>query len=111
MTRFISKNILRATTIALAMGAAIGATTASAADKITIIVGGIEKQIYLPVVLTQQLGYFKDEGLDVELLNTRAGVEAVAAEGGDLGDNHRKGLISNTKYHMRRFTAALRHLR
>jgi NitT/TauT family transport system substrate-binding protein len=76
VTRFISKNILRATTIALAMGAAIGATTASAADKITIIVGGIEKQIYLPVVLTQQLGYFKDEGLDVELLNTRAGVEA-----------------------------------
>jgi NitT/TauT family transport system substrate-binding protein len=76
VTRFISKNILRATTIALAMGAAIGATTASAADKITIIVGGIEKQIYLPVVLTKQLGYFKDEGLDVELLNTRAGVEA-----------------------------------
>ena len=76
MTRFISKDILRAATMALAISAAMGATSASAADKITIIVGGIEKQIYLPIVLTQQLGYFKDEGLDVELLNTRAGVEA-----------------------------------
>ena len=27
-------------------------------------------------MLTQQLGYFKDEGLDVELVNSRAGVEA-----------------------------------
>ncbi|TIO63153.1 MAG: ABC transporter substrate-binding protein, partial [Mesorhizobium sp.] len=35
-----------------------------------------EKQICLPAVLTQQLGYFKDEGLDVELVNSRAGVEA-----------------------------------
>jgi NitT/TauT family transport system substrate-binding protein len=76
VTRFISKNILRAATLALAMSAAIGATGAFAADKITIIVGGMEKQIYLPAVLTQQLGYFKDEGLDVELLSTRAGVEA-----------------------------------
>lgn len=76
MTRSISKDILRAATMALAISAAMGATSALAADKITIIVGGIEKQIYLPVVLTKQLGYFKDEGLDVELLNTRAGVEA-----------------------------------
>ncbi|MEP9367283.1 ABC transporter substrate-binding protein [Xanthobacter sp. VNH20] len=49
---------------------------AFAADKITIIVGGMEKQIYLPAVLTQQLGYFKEQGLDVELISTRAGVEA-----------------------------------
>lgn len=49
---------------------------ALAADKISIIVGGMEKQIYLPAVLTERLGYFKDEGLDVELINSRAGVEA-----------------------------------
>ncbi len=52
------------------------ATAASAADKITIIVGGMEKQIYLPAVLCEQLGYFKAEGLDVELINARAGVDA-----------------------------------
>ncbi|MBP2302007.1 ABC transporter substrate-binding protein [Azospirillum picis] len=49
---------------------------ALAAEKIVIIVGGMEKQIYLPAVLTERLGYFKDEGLDVELINSRAGVEA-----------------------------------
>jgi NitT/TauT family transport system substrate-binding protein len=36
----------------------------------------MEKQIYLPAVLTEKLGYFKDEGLDVELINSRAGVDA-----------------------------------
>lgn len=49
---------------------------AQAADKLTVIVGGMEKQIYLPAVLTERLGYFKDEGLDVELINSRAGVDA-----------------------------------
>ncbi|RVC65198.1 ABC transporter substrate-binding protein, partial [Mesorhizobium sp. M00.F.Ca.ET.038.03.1.1] len=75
MTRLISKRVLRSALLTLAMVGA-GASAASAADKITIIVGGMEKQIYLPAVLTQQLGYFKDEGLDVELVNSRAGVEA-----------------------------------
>ena len=40
------------------------------------MVGGYEKQIYLPAKLTERLGYFKDEGLDVELLNQPAGVDA-----------------------------------
>lgn len=48
---------------------------AHAAD-VSLMVGGIEKQIYLPAVLAEQLGYFKDEGLDVELLSEPAGVEA-----------------------------------
>lgn len=43
---------------------------------VSLMVGGIEKQIYLPVLLAQQLGYFRDEGLDVELLSEPAGVEA-----------------------------------
>src|SRR6266436_7888831 len=55
----------------------IGANGAAmAADKISIMVGGIEKIIYLPAKLAEQLGYFKDEGLDVELLSEPAGVEA-----------------------------------
>lgn len=49
---------------------------ALAADKITIIVGGMEKQIYLPAKLAEQLGYYKEQGLDVELINTKAGVDA-----------------------------------
>jgi len=49
---------------------------AQAADKITIMVGGVEKQIYLPAKLAEQLGYFKDEGVEVEILTEPAGVDA-----------------------------------
>src|SRR5258706_7841908 len=47
-----------------------------AAEKIMIMVGGIEKQIYLPARLTENLGYFKEQGLDVELQSESAGVNA-----------------------------------
>ncbi len=56
--------------------ALIAASGAFAADRISIIVGGMEKQIYLPPVLCEKLGFFKEQGLDVELINSRAGVEA-----------------------------------
>src|SRR5690242_18975663 len=61
---------------ALLTAASFAATAAHAADKLTVMVGGYEKQIYLPAKLTEALGYFKDEGLDVELLNEPAGVDA-----------------------------------
>lgn len=54
----------------------VGSATAMAADKVSIMVGGYEKHIYLPAKLAESLGYFKDEGLDVELLNEGAGVDA-----------------------------------
>jgi NitT/TauT family transport system substrate-binding protein len=61
---------------AAALAATFAATTSHAADKVTIMVGGFEKQIYLPAKLAESLGYFKDEGLDVTLLNEPAGVDA-----------------------------------
>jgi NitT/TauT family transport system substrate-binding protein len=52
-------------------------SAARAADnKIAIMVGGIEKQIYLPAKLAEKLGYFKAEGLEVELLSEPSGVNA-----------------------------------
>lgn len=51
-------------------------TAAQAAEPITIMVGGINKIIYLPAKLTEALGYFKDEGLTVELQSQPAGVDA-----------------------------------
>jgi NitT/TauT family transport system substrate-binding protein len=60
----------------LLTAASFASTAAHAADKITIMVGGYEKQIYLPAKLAESLGYFNDEGLDVELLNEAAGVDA-----------------------------------
>ncbi len=68
------KRLLLATTVALSLAA-----PAFAADTISIMVGGLEKQIYLPAMLAQQLGYFKDEGLTVELLNEPAGIEGADA--------------------------------
>ncbi|WP_394778656.1 ABC transporter substrate-binding protein [Undibacterium sp.] len=55
---------------------AAGCMSAHSADKITIMVGGIEKQIYLPAKLAEQLGYLKETGLDIELLSEPAGVNA-----------------------------------
>jgi len=52
------------------------APAAQAAEKVTLMVGGYEKIIYLPAKLAEGLGYFKDEGLEVELLNEGAGVDA-----------------------------------
>jgi len=60
---------------AMCLALGLAATGTQAAD-VSLMVGGIEKQIYLPAVLAQQLGYFRDEGIDVELLSEPAGVEA-----------------------------------
>ena len=60
---------------ALALGGALPAQAADAST-VTIMVGGINKIIYLPAKLTEALGYFKDEGLNVELQSQPAGVDA-----------------------------------
>ena len=51
-------------------------TAHAAADTIRIMVGGIEKQIYIPAALAERLGYFKEQGLDVQLLSDTSGVNA-----------------------------------
>jgi NitT/TauT family transport system substrate-binding protein len=55
------------------------AATAASSKKLTIMVGGLEKVIYLPFKLTEALGYYKDEGLNVELVNEAAGQNAEEA--------------------------------
>ena len=67
------QHILKPLAALLMLGAGL---PASAAEKITIMVGGIEKQIYLPAKLAEQLGYLKETGLEVELLSEPAGVNA-----------------------------------
>jgi NitT/TauT family transport system substrate-binding protein len=61
---------------ALLLATALLPAQAARAEKITIMVGGVEKQIYLPAKLAEQLGYFKEQGLEVELLTEPAGVQA-----------------------------------
>lgn len=58
-------------------GAATGA--GKDATKVKIMVGGLDKVIYLPAMLSQRLGYFAAEGLDVTLMTEPAGVDATTA--------------------------------
>lgn len=67
--RFLNRTLVAAAVVLAASGA-------QAAEPITIMVGGINKIIYLPAKLTEALGYFKDEGLNVELQSQPAGVDA-----------------------------------
>ena len=64
------------TSAMFALALASLSTAGFAADKVVMAVGGMEKQIYLPAKLAEQLGFFKEQGLEVEMINTRAGVEA-----------------------------------
>jgi NitT/TauT family transport system substrate-binding protein len=50
-----------------------GTTSSSGVTKLKIMVGGISKQIYLPNELTQALGYFKEQKLDVTLIDEASG--------------------------------------
>ena len=47
--------------------------TTTTTTQLKIMVGGLSKQIYLPNKLTQQLGYFQQEGLDVTLIDEASG--------------------------------------
>ncbi|MGZ0152978.1 ABC transporter substrate-binding protein [Kribbella sp. WER1] len=51
-------------------------TSADGTPQVKIMVGGINKVIYLPAMLTQQLGYFKDAGVDVQLSDEPSGASA-----------------------------------
>ncbi|WP_335936150.1 ABC transporter substrate-binding protein [Streptomyces sp. PTD5-9] len=57
-----------------------GSDSASGGDgTVKIMVGGLDKVIYLPAMLTERLGHFEDEGLSVQLLTEPAGVQAETA--------------------------------
>jgi NitT/TauT family transport system substrate-binding protein len=48
-------------------------------ESVKIMVGGLDKVIYLPAELTERLGYFEDEGLDVHLESQPSGANAETA--------------------------------
>ncbi|SRR5579884_1211619 len=51
-------------------------TTSGGKTHLSIMVGGLSKQIYLPNTLAKQLGYFDQEGLDVTLIDEASGQSA-----------------------------------
>jgi NitT/TauT family transport system substrate-binding protein len=60
-------------TILAACGGTNQPTTPGAAASLKIMVGGLSKQIYLPNMLAQQLGYFKEQNLNVTLIDEGSG--------------------------------------
>ena len=51
-------------------------STGGTGAPVSIMVGGLNKQIYLPFMLAQRLGYYQQEGLNVTLQDEGAGVDA-----------------------------------
>src|SRR3954469_9103987 len=71
--------IAAAALMAAGCGSSSNSSTSSGSAKTTtvkLMVGGLDKQIYLPAMLAQRLGYYKEQGLNVELSDEPAGVEA-----------------------------------
>lgn len=69
------ESTLRKAMAALACACALTSPPARA-DHVTLIVPGLDKQIYLPVALADHLGYFKDEQLHVTVESEVSGVGA-----------------------------------
>jgi len=55
-------------------------------SKIALAVGGKAAFYYLPLTISEQLGYFKDEGLDVEISDFAGGAKALQALVGGSAD-------------------------
>jgi NitT/TauT family transport system substrate-binding protein len=61
-----------------------GAAAAANLPTVTMMVGGIDKQIYLPYMLAQQLGFYKKYGVNMQLsteVNGGVGAETAMASG------------------------------
>src|SRR4051812_41320444 len=72
---------LAAMTMAACANNAAGSTTSAgaanaSAPTVTIMVGGMSKQIYLPFMLAKQLGYYDKAGINVNLVDEPAGGDA-----------------------------------
>ena len=59
---------------------------ARAQTKVRLAVGGQNALYYLPLTVTDRLGYFKDEGLDVEISDLAGGAKALQALIGGSAD-------------------------
>src|SRR5579864_4833324 len=90
--RFRSPRLLAGVAALIVLAACGGTTTTGGGGtqsvSLKIMVGGLNKQIYLPNMLTQRLGYFRAENLDVTLIDEGSGQaseEEVVAGNVDAG--------------------------
>ena len=57
-----------------------------AGARVRLAVGGQNQMVYLPTTLAQELGFYKEEGLDVELQDFQGGAKALQALVGGSAD-------------------------
>ena len=81
--RFAGGTVMAAATLALP---ALRAQTRLEKSKIALSVGGKAAFYYLPLTISEQLGYFKAEGLDVEISDFAGGARALQAVVGGSAD-------------------------
>src|SRR6478735_8680968 len=81
------KPFIRAAAALLALSLALAAgAQAPEKKKITIAVGGKSLFYYLPLTVAERKGYFRDEGLDVEIPDFAGGAKALQALVGGSAD-------------------------
>jgi len=80
----------RVRTLALVCAAAtlVSCGRSSTADlrRVRVAVGGQNQMVYLPTTLAQQLGFYRDEGIDAELQDFAGGAKALQALVGGSAD-------------------------
>src|SRR5262245_12591542 len=72
--------------LSLAALAAGCRSTRPAGDHVRLAIGGQNQMVYLPTTLAQQLGFYAEEGLDVELQDFQGGAKALQALVGGSAD-------------------------
>ena len=80
------KWLLTGMTLALAFAAPVNAQ-----DKVRIVVGGKSGVYYLPLSVTERLGYFKDAGLNVEIIDVAGGsraLQSIVGGSADIGNGN-----------------------
>jgi NitT/TauT family transport system substrate-binding protein len=67
-------------------GAACGTSNDKPGTHVRVAIGGQTQMVYLPTTLAQELGFYKAEGLDVELQDFEGGAKALQALIGGSAD-------------------------
>jgi NitT/TauT family transport system substrate-binding protein len=86
MTVRASRRTLLAVGAATLLLPALVAAQSLEKKKVTIAVGGKNLLYYLPLTVAEQKGFFKDEGLDVEIVDFAGGARALQAVVGGSAD-------------------------
>src|SRR5438034_10756241 len=89
MLRTVMKSVLRAAIVLLVVTAPIGASaqdTKPELSRVRLAVGGKPALFYLPLTVTERLGYFRDAGLDLEISDFPGGARALQALIGGSAD-------------------------